>query len=63
MITKEKLIKAFGGEFTTRKKVADALQYKNPQSVDKYLKGLERVSKNRYLSEDVANKILSAGLE
>ena len=62
MITKETLVKAFGGPFTTRKKIATALNYKDPKSVDKYLKGLEKINGNRYYSADVADRILSDGL-
>lgn len=62
MITKQKLITAFGGTFTTRKKVAEALGYKDPHRVDKYLRGLDRINNSRYLSSDVADAILSQGL-
>ncbi len=57
MITKEGLIAAFGGPFTTRAKVARALGYADDHSVDYLLKGLERFGK-KYWSEDVADRIL-----
>lgn len=62
MITKQRLIAAFGGPFTTRKQVAAALQYKDPKCIDKYLRGLEKVNGSRYFSADVADAILSEGL-
>lgn len=45
------------GDFVNRKEVAMALGYKDPHSVDKYLKGLVRVG-NRYLIRDVAERVM-----
>lgn len=58
MLTKQKLITACGGNFTTRKKVAQALQYKNPASVAKYFTGLPKVNGTRYWTEDVVERIM-----
>lgn len=44
------------GEFINRAEVTRALGYKDPHSVDKYLKGLGRIG-NRYLISDVAERI------
>lgn len=57
MITKKNLINAFGGTFTTRKQVADALGYKDAKSVDVLLRGLDRIGA-KYLSADVADKVM-----
>lgn len=57
MITKEGLIAALGGPFTTRQQVVDALGYTDRRSVDALLRGLDRF-RNRYWSEDVADRIL-----
>ena len=63
VLTKTKLITALGGDFTTRKKIAEVLHYKNPASVDRYLKGLPRVCGTRYWTEDVVARILQEGLK
>ena len=57
MITKEGLIEAFGGPFTTRQKVTDALGYKSYKVVDALLDGLDRFG-TRYWSEDIAERVL-----
>lgn len=62
MITKQEFIHAVGGVFTTRSKIAKALQYKDPHSIDKYLRGLERICGSRYLSEDVYEQIVKEGM-
>ena len=43
-------------DFVNRAEVTRALGYKDPHSVDKYLKGLGRIG-NRYLISDVAERI------
>lgn len=45
------------GDFLNRREVAMALGYKDPHSVDKYLKGLGRIG-NRYLIRDVAERVM-----
>lgn len=58
MITKQKLITALGGAFTTRKQIAQALGYRNPASVAKYVEGLPKLNGTRYWSEDVVERIM-----
>ena len=62
MITRKAFEQACGGAFTTRKRVADALGYRDPHSVDKWLKGLERIGGTRYLTADVWDRIVEEGL-
>ena len=62
MIKLKDFERACGGVFTTRQKVAAALQYKDPHSVDKFLYGLERLNGNRYLTADVYNRLIENGL-
>ena len=57
MVTREKLIGALGGAFTTKRKIADALGYKDTKSVERYVDGLDRLGA-RYWSEDVADRIM-----
>ena len=57
MIAKKAFEKACGGAFTTRKRVADALGYKDPHSVDKYLRGLTKYG-GRYFTEEVYDRIV-----
>ena len=45
------------GDFVNRAEVARALGYKDPHSVDKYLKDLTSIGK-RYLIREVAERIL-----
>ena len=45
------------GEFVRRCDVADILGYKDPHSVDRYLRGLPRYG-TKYLAEDVADAIV-----
>lgn len=58
MVTKQKLTTALGGAFTTRKQIAQAMGYKNPASVSKYVEGLPRVNGTRYWTEDVVERIM-----
>lgn len=58
MMTKQKLITALGGAFTTRKQIAEALGYRNPASVAKYTAGLPKINGTRYWSEDIADRIM-----
>lgn len=44
-------------DFVNRAEVTRALGYKDPHSVDKYLRGLGRIG-NRYFIGDVAGRIL-----
>ncbi len=44
-------------DFVNRAEVTRALGYKDPHSVDKYLRGLGRIG-NRYLIREVAERIL-----
>ena len=62
MITRKAFETACGGAFVTRKKLADVLGFKDPHSVDKYLRGLERLCGSRYLTTDVYDRIVSGGL-
>lgn len=48
-----------GASFITRTELASYLGYSCPKRVDKYLQGLERVSKTRYFIPDVAAKVIS----
>ena len=60
MITEAKLVSLLGADgFTTRKRTAEVLGYKDPHSVDGLLNGLERVCKTKYLSSDVAKRIMA----
>lgn len=61
MFTKQKFINDLG-TFTTRKRVAEYLGYKDPHSVDRFLRGLERVAGTRYMSADVYERIVKEGL-
>lgn len=45
------------GDFVNRAEVMRALGYKDPHSVDKYLKGLSNIGK-RYLISEVAERIM-----
>ena len=47
------------GDFVSRQEVARALGYKDPHSVDKYLKDLKGIGK-RYLIKEVAERIMEA---
>lgn len=60
---REDLARAIGKPFTTRRRLAEVLGYKNAQPVDKYLKGLPRINKTRYYTYDVVDAILKGGLE
>ena len=51
------LRKQSSSDFVNRSEVAKALGYKDPHSVDKYLRGLPRIG-NRYFVGDVAGRIL-----
>ncbi len=62
MIRLKDFERACGGVFTTRKRVAEALQYKDPHTVDKYLYGLERFNGSRYLTADVYDRLVERGL-
>ena len=62
MITFRHFKTACGGDFVTRKHLAEVLRYRNPQSVDKYLDGLEKIGGTRYFTEDVWHRIQEAGL-
>lgn len=44
------------GDFINRQEVANALGYKDPHSVDKFIRGLGRIG-NRYLIKEVAERI------
>ena len=57
MLNQNELVKRLGDPFTTRKRVADLMHYKDARYVDKFLRGLPRVG-TRYFSEDVAERIL-----
>lgn len=48
-----------GASFITRTELARYLGYSCPKRVDKYLHGLERVSKTKYFINDVAGAIIS----
>lgn len=45
------------GDFVNRAEVARALGYKDPHSVDKYLKDLSSIGK-KYLIKEVAEKLM-----
>lgn len=45
------------GSFFTRQKLANYMNIKNPQNVDKYLKGLEKVDGKYYFIPDLATKL------
>ena len=45
------------GDFVSRAEVARALGYKDPHSVDRYLKDLTSIGK-RYLIREVAEKLM-----
>ena len=51
------LRKQSSSDFVNRSEVAKALGYKDPHSVDKFLRGLPRIG-NRYFVGDVAGRIL-----
>lgn len=44
------------GDFVTRQEVARALGYRDPHSVDKYLKGLGKIG-SKYLVSEVAERL------
>jgi len=48
------------GSFFTRQKLANYMNIKNPQNVDKYLKGLEKVDGKYYFIPDIASKLQEA---
>lgn len=48
-----------GASFLTRSELAKFLGYKDPHSVDKYIRGLPRLE-NRYFVNDIATVIQSA---
>lgn len=58
MLTRAKLKAELGGAFTTKRKIADALGYKDVKSVSKYIEGVERISGPRYWSEGVIDNIM-----
>lgn len=61
MFTKKKFVEDLG-TFTTRKRLADYLGYKDPHCVDRFLRGLERIAGTRYMSADVYDAIVERGL-
>ena len=63
MTEKQRLMKALGEPFITRAKLAKKLDYADAKSVDEILYGLPRIHKSRYYTEDVADRLLSEGIE
>ena len=59
-MTEKEFARAVGGEFVTRKGLAEALHYKDPHSVDKYLKGLRSYG-GRYVTRDVYIRVALEG--
>ena len=53
-------MKSYGGGamFITRQKLTEFLGRKNPQSVDRYLSGLDRID-GMYFIPDVASRLLA----
>lgn len=47
-----------GSGFTTRKQLADYFGVAEPRVIDRYLKGLERVSDKYYFISDVSDNIM-----
>ena len=47
-------------EFITRQELADAMGYKDAHSVDKYLKGLQKIGR-KYFVQEVAERIIERG--
>ena len=47
------------GDFVSRNEIAKAMGYRDPHSVDKFIKGLGRIG-NRYLIREVAERIIEA---
>lgn len=49
---------ASGCRFIKRRDIAVALGYKDAKSIDKYLRGLNKIAEGRYLVDDVAQAII-----
>lgn len=47
-----------GASFITRTELAKYLGYSCPKRVDRYLQGLERVSKTKYFIPDVSESLI-----
>lgn len=63
-MTKTTILKAINTThkegFITRKELADAMGYKDPHSVDKYLKGLNKIGR-KYFVQEVVERIAENG--
>ena len=58
MFDRKRMKAAFGGDFTSKKQVLDAVGWKDYASVNPYFYGLPRIGK-KYWTDDVIDKMLA----
>ena len=55
----KKCLENFCGPLVSRQQLANFMGYKDPHSVDKYLKGLNKIE-NKYFAADIADVLYEA---